>query len=386
MTGRWCGRSLISRSRAAKPVQVGTDETWKAKASPITPLGKGTAFGDYGGERYDARLEVPDWNAAELDDSGWEAAATFDPPQVTTSAQMVEPNRILETIKPVKIEKTAGGRLADRHGQELHRLAGLRLPADLAAGKNLKIEFADNPPTGGRYATYNQRDEYVTRAGAGQVVRSRFNYHAFRYAHVTGLEQAPATAGCQGLFHAHQLRARRRSSSRSNDLLNRIYRLVTWTYQCLSLNGYVVDCPTRERLGYGGDAGTSLETGLFNFDTGGLYSRWAANWRDAQDPAIRRPAVHRAQLPGRGRRRADVEWLRGHHALAGLSELWRQGGARNQLSDDPEVAGLRRNEDQRPHPGAVREYRDPPDGVELPGRLGVAVAHRRRRPIWRSRC
>ena len=70
----------------------------------------------------------------------------------------------------------------------------------------------------------------------------------------------------------------------SDDLLNRIYDLVTWTYQCLSLNGYVVDCPTRERLGYGGDAGTSLETSLFNFDTGGLYNRWAANWRDAQDP------------------------------------------------------------------------------------------------------
>ncbi len=52
----------------------------------------------------------------------------------------------------------------------------------------------------------------------------------------------------------------------------------------LTLNGYVVDCPTRERLGYGGDAGTSIETGLFNFDTGGLYSPWAANWRDAQDP------------------------------------------------------------------------------------------------------
>ena len=41
-----------------KSVAVGTDGTWKAKASPITPLGRGTAFGDYGGEHYDARLEV----------------------------------------------------------------------------------------------------------------------------------------------------------------------------------------------------------------------------------------------------------------------------------------------------------------------------------------
>ena len=53
----------------------------------------------------------------------------------------------------------------------------------------------------------------------------------------------------------------------SNDLLNRIYRTTAWTYENLTLGGYVVDCPTRERLGYGGDAGTSLETGMFNFDT-----------------------------------------------------------------------------------------------------------------------
>ena len=266
-----------------KAVKVVTDETWKAKASPITPLGKGTAFGDYGGEHYDARLELPDWNAVGLKDSGWEAAATFDPPRVTTSAQMVEPNRILETIKPVKIEKTAAGGWLIDMGKNFTGWLDVRLPANLVAGKNLKIEFADDPPTGHRYATSNQRDEYVTRAGAGQTMRSRFNYHAFRYAHLTGLEQAPAIADVKGLF-IRTAYSRASQFECSNELLNRIYRLVTWTYECLTLNGYVVDCPTRERLGYGGDAGTSLETGLFNFDTGGLYSRWAANWRDAQDP------------------------------------------------------------------------------------------------------
>jgi hypothetical protein len=266
-----------------KTATVETDGTWKAKASPITPLGKGTAFGDYGGEHFDAQLDLPDWNAASLDDTAWEAAATFDPPRVATSAQMVGPNRILETIKPVKIEKTAvGGWLIDM-GKNFTGWLDLRLPANMAAGKNLKIEFADDPPAGNRYATFNQRDEYVTRSGAGQTVRSRFNYHAFRYAHVTGLAQAPALADIKGsLIRTAYSRAGQFESS--NELLNRIYRLVTWTYQCLTLGGYVVDCPTRERLGYGGDAGTSIEAGMFNFDTGGLYNRWSANWRDAQDP------------------------------------------------------------------------------------------------------
>ncbi len=262
---------------------LGTDGTWKAKASPIKPLGRGTAFGDYGGEHYDARLEVEDWNGVKLDDSGWETAALFDPPKVRTSAQMVEPNRILETLKPVKIEQTpAGGWLIDM-GKNYTGWLELRLPSDTKADTALKIEYADNPPSGGRYSTFNQRDEYVTREGAGQVVCSRFNYHAFRFAHVTGLSQAPAAEDVRGYFMRTSY-GRAGEFESSDELLNRIYRLVTWTYECLTLNGYVVDCPTRERLGYGGDAGTSIETGLFNFDTGALYSRWAANWRDAQDP------------------------------------------------------------------------------------------------------
>jgi alpha-L-rhamnosidase len=264
-----------------RAVNVETDGTWKAKASPITPLGKGTAFGDYGGERFDAQLDHPDWNAVGPQDSSWEAAATFDPPRVTTSAQMVEPNRILGTIQPVKIDKTASGWLVDM-GKNFTGWLDLRLPANLAAGKNLRIEYADNPPTGNRYMIYNQRDEYVTRAGAGQTMRSRFNYHGFRYAHVTGLDQAPAMADVTGHFIRTSY-SRAGQFESSNELLNRIYHLVTWTYECLTMNGYVVDCPTRERLGYG-DGATALETGLFNFDTGALYRRWLANWRDAQNP------------------------------------------------------------------------------------------------------
>ena len=43
----------------------------------------------------------------------------------------------------------------------------------------------------------------------------------------------------------------------------------------------MVDCPHRECLGYGGDAGTSLETRMFNFVMETLYSKWTADWRAA---------------------------------------------------------------------------------------------------------
>jgi alpha-L-rhamnosidase len=264
-------------------VSIATDSSWKVKESPITPLGKGTAFGDYGGERYDASLELKGWNAAGLDDSGWKAATLFEPPEVITAAQMVQPNRIIQTIKPVKVQAWASGGYLIDMGRNYTGWLEVAIPGETSGGKTVRIEYADILPTREPFATANQRDEYVPRAGAGQVIRSRFNYHAFRYARITGLARPPAIEDIKGYLIRTGYEPAGDFQS-SNELLNRIYQTVTWTYQMLTLGGYVVDCPHRERLGYGGDAGTSMETGMFNFDVGGLYNRWSAIWRDAQDP------------------------------------------------------------------------------------------------------
>jgi alpha-L-rhamnosidase len=90
--------------------------------------------------------------------------------------------------------------------------------------------------------------------GTGQSVtfRSRFNYHGFRYVRVIGTDAAPAVSDAKGyLIRTAYERAGEFTSS--NDLLNRIYQMVTRTYEALTLGGYVVDCPTRERLGYPAD-------------------------------------------------------------------------------------------------------------------------------------
>ena len=264
-------------------MQIATDGSWKAHASQISPLGRGTAFGDYGGEHYDARLEMPDWNAAALDETGWEPAAVFTPPPATTAAMMVEPNRIMEPVAPKRVEQTAPGVYLVEMTRAFTGWFELHIPGDLAPGSPVKLEYADFPPSGTRFQTNNQRDEIMVKGGEPLSFRSRFNYHAFGWVRITGLPRPPSLGEMKGyLIHTGYQQAGEFESS--NDLLNRIYRTVNWTYRCLSLGGYVVDCPHRERLGYGGDAGTSIETGMFNFATGGLYNRWSADWRAAQDP------------------------------------------------------------------------------------------------------
>jgi len=263
--------------------RVGTDAAWKARQSPITPLGRGTAFGDYGGERYDARMELPGWNTAGLDDSNWRQAQLFPPPQAATVAQMVQPNRIIQTVKPVKVQETAPGVYLVEMERNLTGWFELRIPPDMTSGSMVKLEFGDLPPSPTRFQTYNQRDEVILKGGAGQSFCSRFNYHAFGWVRITGLPRAPALEDMKG-YLIHTAYEPAGEFECSNDLMNRIYRTVNWTFRCLSLGGYVVDCPHRERLGYGGDAGTSLETGMFSFATGALYNKWTADWRAAQHP------------------------------------------------------------------------------------------------------
>jgi alpha-L-rhamnosidase len=69
----------------------------------------------------------------------------------------------------------------------------------------------------------------------------------------------------------------------SNDLFNRIHHLTLWTIRCLNLGGYMVDCPHRERLGYG-DGQVSVESQAYNLWSPAFYQKWSGDWREAQHP------------------------------------------------------------------------------------------------------
>ena len=167
--------------------------------------------------------------------------------------------------------------------------------------------------------------------------------------------------------HIHTAYERAGEFNSSNELLNQIYAMVTRTYESLTLGGYVVDCPTRERLGYGGDAGTSIETGMLNFSAGGLYSRWLANWRDAQDPTGSLPhTAPNYQDQGGG----GPMW--GGMVVTLPWQMYLQYGdrrTRNELSDDPEVAWIPGVREHRwlllDHKSHAMNHAD----LEFPGRL-----------------
>jgi hypothetical protein len=265
---------------AAQRLTIATDATWKMHPSHITPLGKGMS-GSYGGELVESEKEIARWNTTDFDDSPWAAAAVHHPPTPVIAAQMMEPNRLLDEIRLASVQPLDGGFLLDM-GRNYTGWFELAMPDDLKRGTKVSMEFADKRLANGKFQTYGQRSVYVARGGGCERFRNRFNYAAFRYAIVKGLPRAPRPAEVRGWLVSTDY-ASGATFSCDNPLLNQVHAMMRWTYRCLSLGGYTVDCPHRERLGYGGDSGTSMEMGMLNFRTGPFYAKWAADWRDAQN-------------------------------------------------------------------------------------------------------
>ena len=262
-------------------VRVGSDETWKTHPSSVKALGN-VQKGNLQGERHDAKAEVSGWDTAELDDSGWSDGVAVEAPKVALCAPMMEPNRITETISPVGISEIASDEYLIDFGRNLTGMIEFRLKG--TPGEPVRMSFIERwNETDKEWVDFRQRDEYIPRSDGEEVFRNQFNYHAFRYVKATGLAEEPKPDDIKAFFVRTDYAARG-SFECSNDLLNRIYKVTNYTFDCVTAGGVSVDCPHRERLGYGGDGQITSKTALYAYGLGGLYTKWLGNWRDVQNP------------------------------------------------------------------------------------------------------
>ncbi|MFZ1932925.1 MAG: family 78 glycoside hydrolase catalytic domain [Thermoguttaceae bacterium] len=257
-------------------LQVASDATWKTHPSPLSPLGN-WAIPGFGGESYDARLEIPGWGEPGLDTSHWDSAAVFTP-HVRLSAEMVEPNHRVEILRPVAVEARKTGVFRIDMGRNYAGWVHIGLKGK--PGEKATLQFAERPD---QVETYGQKYEYVFNDSGEGFFCQRFNHAAARWVTISGPKTAPDVDSIYGFLISTDC-APGGSFKCSNELLNRIYDTTVWTYRSLSLGGYTVDCPHRERMGYGGDAHATMETAMTNFGVGAFYTKWLGDWRDVQKP------------------------------------------------------------------------------------------------------
>ena len=256
--------------------KVGSDPSWRCSLSSTRHLGR-WQNSDFGGDHVDAAKEAPGWNDVTFDDAAWEPATIYDPGLIL-SPDLAEPNRKCDTIPAAKVEQV--GPRKYRFTMAKLYTGWIEIKLSGSPGSMVTIMASSLPE---RDVEYNQLNQFVLGSEGAGTFCNRFSYHEVKYVTVDGIDTAPAMAYCVG-YRISNDRKRIGSFDCSNRLLKQIYDTTINTYVNLTTGGMTVDCPHRERLGYGGDGHTSLEIALDSFESAAFFSKWAQDWVNVQKP------------------------------------------------------------------------------------------------------
>ncbi|MDX9974395.1 MAG: family 78 glycoside hydrolase catalytic domain, partial [FCB group bacterium] len=257
-----------------------TDDSGKVGTGPVV-------FDSlYHGETYDARLEVPDWNAPGFDDSAWKAVKLLENPPAALSAQVMPPIRVTASRKPVAITKRPEGSFIVDFGQNL--TGWLRLKVQAPAGTEIAMRTAELLHEDGSLNPENLRsarstDRYIAKGKDVETYEPRFTQHGFRFVEVTGWpgELKPEDLEARVV---HTDLDRIGTFTSSNELFNTIYRMTMWSIVSNAMS-IPTDCPQRdERMGWMGDAHLAAEAILLNYDAVTFYENWLRVIADSQSP------------------------------------------------------------------------------------------------------
>ncbi|MCX6224746.1 MAG: family 78 glycoside hydrolase catalytic domain [Bacteroidia bacterium] len=254
-----------------------TDDTWQGRKSAYTRHGDWRPH-QFGGEIVDGSLAQDDLQTDSREGRDWAPVSVAAVPEAEASPQMVEQNRILETWKPAKIEKLAQDTFLVDMGRNLTGWFGIRFP-ELQKSQEVVMEYSDQLDKEGKFVDQRQADRYIASGQGREVFQNKFNYHGFRYVRISNLKVAPVNDSVTASLISTGYEAASAFSC-SDPELNSIHNMISYTLRCLSLGGYLVDCPQIERLGYGGDGNASTETAQTMFGLNPLYANWLQAWAD----------------------------------------------------------------------------------------------------------
>ena len=266
--------------------RIVSDDAWRMAPGPIT-------FSCiYGGEDYDARLELPGWDQPGFDDSEWRAATVLDGPGGQLVAQSAPPIKVIQAIQPAGVSEPKPGVFVYDLGQNLSGWpkvsvkgpvgATVRItPAELLDEKGLANQSASGGPS---YFSYTLKGDGI------ETWHPRFTYYGFRYLQVEGAVPQGTPADDMPVLVKIEGQFTRSSADRvgcfacSNELFNRIYGLVDWAIGS-NLQSVLTDCPHREKLGWLEVAHLMGPSIMFNYDVASLYAKITRDTSESQLPS-----------------------------------------------------------------------------------------------------
>ncbi|MEI7901267.1 MAG: family 78 glycoside hydrolase catalytic domain [bacterium] len=272
--------------------QLVTDATWKVNADgPIR------ASSEFNGEEYDARKEFPGWDWPGFDDSAWRVASLRNAPCARLQAQMLEPMRVTQVIKPIAITSPAKGVYIVDMGQNFYGVTRMHVTGP--AGTEVRLLSAYSLRADGTLKTEDNRkarctDIYTLKGKGRETWSPRFKGQGFRRVQVTGFPGTPTLENFEGLV-VHTDVPPAGEFACSSELITRIHQNIRWG-QRMFKRSVPMDPDRDERQGWAGDPAKDAESDACNFNVAPFYAKWLADLRVDQGKDGSVPVV--SPVPG----------------------------------------------------------------------------------------
>jgi alpha-L-rhamnosidase len=262
---------------------IESDQSWKVTRSPIT-------FSSvYGGEDFDATLEQEGWDKPSFIDTAWQQAALVTGNDILHT-QRISPNKVMETLKPVKIFKSQRGYWIYDLGQNASGIVQFNVQGK--TGDMVKIypgELLDTDSSITQKATGSPYCfGYKLKGNGVESWQPLFSYYGFRYIQLEGgipegQENPQGLPVVKQLLGLHTRNAAQRVGdfSSSSELFNKTNTLIDWAIKS-NLSSVVTDCPHREKLGWLEQTYLMGPSIFFNYDVPLLFTKTIDDMQSCQ--------------------------------------------------------------------------------------------------------
>ena len=266
-----------------------SDASWKSTGGPVT-------FSDvYGGEDYDARLELPGWDAPGFDDHNWVGVAVAAAPAARLEKQFWPPLREKDVFPAKQIVAAGPGVYHVFFGQNAAGI--LRFTVEGRAGQSFTVQPSEYRSDKGEFMKPKWGApvvcRYTLKGGGPETHQWLFFYHGFQGIELIGA--APeGQANVKGepvikrleLVHVHTDLPEVGQFQTSSPLFNDTHRLIDWAMRS-NMSYVMTDCPHREKLGWLESAHLLAPTFMYRYDCREWFAKIAHDIRDAQEPSGR---------------------------------------------------------------------------------------------------
>lgn len=253
-----------------------SDASWKGRESEYYYYD--TQTWGYGGELINGNLENRNIPFETPESIEWGKVILLEVPDNIVTPQTVEANKIKETISPIRLDRINDSEVLIDMGKSLTGWLEITFPC-LEESQEILIEYSDHLDENNDMAKQGQIDKYIASGYGTEFFVNKFNYRGFRYVKIHNLKQTLEPSDVKAyLIHTDFKEA---STFKSSDQdLNKIHDMINYTLKCVSLGGYLVDCPHLERLGYGGDGNASTISSQIMYKLSPFYHHWLQIWQD----------------------------------------------------------------------------------------------------------